>query len=216
MSNNNNKSKCPTYKYIKNNSIVLSTSDNYKLLDREYILLYSFFVTYSMCGNQSSKKRTFKDYGWANENLTENKKLYEKLNQLINLRRQYFVFIDKDAPKNILKDEFKKCNLTDRILSDYETERMVILKKGLKNNFLEVCYRIRNCFAHGNFLLKKAGNTKMIVFQDNDRDNVNARMVIKLKTLLNIVKEIDKNDILSISNQKLENINDKNLKKKIS
>ena len=56
-----------TYKYIKNNSILGDLHDDYHLSQEEFYKLYSFYVTFSMCGNQSAKKRTFMDYGWPSD-----------------------------------------------------------------------------------------------------------------------------------------------------
>ena len=50
-----------TYQYHKDKSILAHQSDDYEISVDEYYLLYSFFVTYSCCGNQSGKKRTFSE-----------------------------------------------------------------------------------------------------------------------------------------------------------
>ncbi len=68
-----------TYKYINKNSIVVQNKDEYSLTKDEYYKIHSFFVTYSMCGNQSLKKRSFKDYGWGDNNLSKNTELQRKL-----------------------------------------------------------------------------------------------------------------------------------------
>ena len=45
-----------TYKYIIDDSIVGTGDDEYTLSQEEYALIYSFYVTYSMCSTQSLKK----------------------------------------------------------------------------------------------------------------------------------------------------------------
>lgn len=59
-----------SYRYIAEQSIIANLKDEYSLNIEEYALLYSFYVTYSLCGRQSAKKRTFKDYGWNNNTIT--------------------------------------------------------------------------------------------------------------------------------------------------
>lgn len=41
-----------------------------------------------------------------------------------------------------------------------------------------------------------SNNEKMIVFQDDNSDNVTARMVIKLQTLIDLIFAIDKNKLI--------------------
>ena len=60
-----------TYKYRQEESIVASTIDEYTLSEHQYYLLYAFFVTYSLCGTQSHKKRTLTEYGWLAESFTD-------------------------------------------------------------------------------------------------------------------------------------------------
>lgn len=187
----NKKKKEQTYKYKREESIVLNFDDDYELSQEEYYLLYSFFVTYSMCGNQSGKKKNFVDYGWQNINL-KNSPLETELQKIINLKEKQFVFTDKDN----LKEEFKNNNLTDGKLSDYTTERCVIAKTNENNKYLKLFYRVRDGLAHGKFYLKKEQDEKIVIIQDDNTHNVTARIVIKLQTLLNIIKIVDKNSIL--------------------
>lgn len=183
----NSKQEKQTYKYICKDSIVYNAKDEYELTQEEYFLLYSFFVTYSMCGVQSAKKRTLIDYGWSKKNLSENKGLKKSLEKVINLNEEKFIFTDKDD----LKEEFEKNQLTDGKLLDYKTERCVIAKTNESNKYLKLFYRIRDGLAHGKFYLKKEQNEKMVIIQDDNGSNVTARIVIKLVTLLNIISAVD-------------------------
>lgn len=54
-----------TYKYKIADSILGTSRDDYELSRDEYFRLYSFYVTYSMCGKQSWKRRDFKSYDWT-------------------------------------------------------------------------------------------------------------------------------------------------------
>lgn len=195
-----------TYKYRQEDSILQGKND-YALEQEEYYLLYNFFVTYSVCGTQSFQKRSFIDYGWDTNNIEfkENKKkkdtaLGAVLKKCLNVYRKEFMFTEKDN----LKTLFIQNKLPDKVLPNYDTERAVIgITNG--NRYIKLFHRIRNCLAHGRFLLKYSSNSeKMIVFQDNDKDNVTARMLLKLQTLLDIILAIDKNKLI-VGNIKSDN-----------
>ncbi len=189
-----------TYKYKKDKSILEGLRDEYELTENEYYKLYSFFVTYSLCENQSRKRKTFTDYGWSNNQLKSTSKdgvvLENILKGIIDLTKSNFVFTDE----NDLKKQFDSLNLQDAALTDYDNERMVISKTNAGNKYLKLFYRIRNGLAHGKFILKKSSaGEKMFVMQDDDTRNVTARIVVKLSTLLKFVDEIDKSGVLNKS-----------------
>lgn len=189
------------YKYIKENSIIYAERDEYLLTEHEFFCMYSFYVTYSMCGVQSFKKRSFSDYGWEDnliEKTIEHKKiktnLGKALSNAVELENNRFRFL---TDKGKLDDLFEKCNLLDGALSDYDTERAVIGSTNETNKYLKLFYRIRDGFAHGKFLLKYSSNhEKMVIIQDDDTNNVTARIVIKLSTLLSIIEAVDINGII--------------------
>lgn len=189
------------YKYIKSESIVKGLND-YELEEREYYLLYSFFVTYSLCGSQSFKKRNFEAYGWKTSNIQmshgkEDTDLGKMFKRCIQFE------IDVASEKKSVKDLFKKYGLGNGVLQDYAVERVAIVDNTMNSKYLKLFYRLRNCLAHGSFLLKySSNNEKMIVLQDNDKNNVTARMVLKLKTLINLIEEIDKKKLI-IGNEKI-------------
>ena len=192
-----------TYPYRKNQSIIFNQSDEFSLSCEEYYLLYSFFVTYSCCGTQSGKKRTFKDYGWSSfarktfSKEMPDKKVYLKDNlvEILDLDdRNYFIFTeDSDDVSTCFND----LNLPDGILCDVDTERAVITRTSESNRYLKLFYRIRDGFAHGKFLLKlNSKNEKVVIIQDDDGHNVTGRIVIKIQTLIKIIITIDKNNLL--------------------
>ncbi len=194
------------YKYIKNNSILCGVIDEYVLSIYEYSMLYSFFVTYSCCGTQSYKKRSFADYGWTNFSRKINDKkpnpsiyLKDALSGIIDLDdTSHFIFTDEDN----LKSCFVSLNLTDGMLDDYDTERVVIARTNETSRYLKLFYRIRDGFAHGKFKLVFASNReKMVLVQDDDGHNVTARILIKLKTLLSMIKAIDKNTLIQFNDE---------------
>lgn len=192
-----NKIKKQTYKYEIKKSII-ATNDDYDLSKEEYYLIYSFYVTYSLCKRQSFKNRTFIDYGWESNSIN-NPQLNNALNSVLNFSNSTtFIFTEEDD----LKEKFNEYNLRDGVLENYDTERCVIRKTNETNKYLRLFYRIRNCLAHGNFSFKYSSNKeKMVCFQDNDGHNVTARIVIKLSTLLNFIYSIDINNILNYSKE---------------
>lgn len=192
-----------TYKYIIKDSILFNQIDDYALSVAEYYLVYSFFVTYSCCGKQSGKKRTFTEYGWtkfSRPNLGKtipDKTLYLKdnLSEIINLDdRNHFIFT---TYSDDVSSCFQQINLGDGQLSDIHTERAVITRTSESNKYLKLFYRIRDGFVHGKFLLKlNENNEKMVIIQDDDGHNVTGRIVIKLNTLIELIRIIDKNNLL--------------------
>ncbi len=141
-----------------------------------------------MCGSQSAKKRTFMDYGW-HENNIRNTELGIALSTVLRLNKNpNFTFTEQDD----LSVQFNKCDLKDGFIADMDRERAVIGKTNESNHYLRLFHRIRNGLAHGRFNLRfSSKNERMIVIQDNSKDNVTARIVIKLDTLLNFIKVID-------------------------
>lgn len=183
-----------TYRYIKANSILQGSSD-YVLNQEEYYLLYNFFVTYSVCGNQSFQKRNFIDYGWTTDCIIRQKKADTDLGKIFKNHIKFNITVFKG--KSSISDLFYQSNLTDGILIDYDTERAVLGKTGENNQYLKLFYHIRNCLAHGKFALKYSSNKeKMIVLQDDNKYNVTARIVLKLQTLIELIFAIDKNKLI--------------------
>ena len=111
------------------------------------------------------------------------------LANVINFSNNYnFEFTDK----NDLRDQFISHDLSDGALVNVDDERAVIAKTNERNKYLKLFHRVRDGFAHGKFLLRKASTgEKMVIIQDNDSNNVTARIVIKLSTLLSFVDVID-------------------------
>ena len=201
------------YQYKSEDSILSGLTDDYTLSIVEVYRLYTFYVTYSMCGSQSMKKRSIADYGWTiipalkkknqvNPTLS-NTGLDTELKKVLDLESASFVFTDK----NDLKKRFDDNNLSDGSLTDYDTERCVIGKTTQEGNkYTKLFYRIRNGFAHGRFALKYDSNhIKMVVIQDWDTKNVTGRIVLKLQTLLDFIETVDRNNIiLTLDNAEAE------------
>lgn len=192
------KNEKQTYKYCKERSIISNQIDEYQLTQEEYYKIYSFYVTYSMCGSQSGKKRSFTDYGWESGRI-KSTILGEALCSILDLyNKASFVFTDQDD----LANQFDALDLTDGELKSVVHERAVVGKTPGENYFMKLFYRIRDGFAHGCFLLRFASTgEKMVIIQDRSQHNVTARMVLKLSTLLQFVEVIDVNSIICTPNK---------------
>lgn len=178
---------------MKNSIIGEKIIDEYTLSESEYYKIYSFYVTYSLCKNQSAKKRTFSDYGWKDKNI-QDIELANTLKRVINLYEECFVFTENDE----LAEKFNLLSLNDGLITDLSFERCVIGKTWENNVYLKLFYHIRNGFAHGKYCLRLSeDNIKMVIIQDNDKYNVTGRIVIRLSTLLNFINEIDINNLIN-------------------
>lgn len=180
-------------KYKKSNSIINNSPDEYTLSQEEYYILYTFFVTYSTCENQSSKKRTFFDYGWAGESIVKSG-LKAELETVLPLDgNAHFVF--EDTPN--LETQFEEHDLQNGKLRFIEEERAVLTKTHGSNKYLKLFYRIRNGLAHGSFALRlNSLAERMIIIQDQDHYCVTARIVLKIDTLLKLIQIIDRNGLI--------------------
>ncbi len=179
-------------------SILDGVSDQYALSEHEYYTLYSFFVTYSLCKKQSDKKRTLRDYGQSNVHIVKSG-VRKNLRSVLRIDQKKgeencFIFSKaKSRPKN-----FEKINLGDGTLSDYDKERAVLPENSEQNQYFTLFHHVRNGLAHGQFaLVFSSTGEKMVVMEDKTRTgNVNARMVLKLNTLLSIVATIDEKHLI--------------------
>ena len=188
------------YQYIESDSIIYGLSDEYQLNHEEYYVLYSFFVTYSLGDKQSKKGRKLSDYGWTG-NYSRNGLKKALRNSIDIFNNSYYSFADDDnsGADDFFKNECKRLNLdknTNSII-DFSTERAAISITSGTNNYLRLFYRIRDGFAHGQFVLKTSDNNRMIIIQDQNRSNVTARMILNLDNLVEIIRIIDKNNILN-------------------
>lgn len=182
------KEKKTTYRYNREESIINGLEDQYELSEYEYNKLYKFFVTYSMCGNQSDKKRTLEDYGW--ERTVKYLEITRILKERIGFDIENFVFRDEGGLKDV-------CEGNNLIINKVtlDSERGVIGKTDGQNKLLKLFHRIRNVFSHGRFVMRLSGEDRYVIMEDRDPHNVTARIVIKLDTLIGIVDTIDINHL---------------------
>ncbi|MBM7560904.1 hypothetical protein [Fusibacter tunisiensis] len=181
-----------TYKYIKNKSILIDSRPEV-VLDRkvEYLLL-KFFVVNTPCETTSRRAISLKEYGWK-EKYNSKYGLQKRLDAIIDFNSGNYIFTDEDD----LLDRFEENKLMDNMLEDIIAERFVIGKTPGSNNLLKLLRHIRNCFAHGKYLVvNNSIDQHMMIMQDDDTHNVTARIVIKVDTLIGLIKTIDRNNTI--------------------
>lgn len=181
-----------TYKYIKNKSILIDSRPEV-VLDRkvEYLLL-KFFVVNTPCETTSRRAISLKEYGWK-ENYNSIYGLQKRLDAIIDFNSGNYIFTDEDD----LLDRFEENKLMDNMLDDIITERFVIGKTLESNKLLKLLRHIRNCFAHGKYIVvENSINQNVIIMQDDNTYNVTARIVIKVDTLVGLIKIIDRNNTI--------------------
>ena len=148
--------------------------------------LIMFFVINTPCTNLSSSSIDLSDYGWGKD-IWKNEKLKKALFQIAGIERgSTFVVAQKI---NEMKSVCEKASLKKNFHKSRDIERIAIFK-GRYNEFLSICYHIRNAFAHGRLAMYDYKNCEDIVFvledgvKKNGEFQVRSRMVLKKSTLI--------------------------------
>ena len=148
--------------------------------------LIMFFVINTPCTDLSSSSIDLSDYGWG-KGIWQNDKLKKALFQIAGIERgSTFVVAQKT---NEMKAVCEKASLKKNFHKSRDYERIAIFK-GRYNEFLSICYHIRNAFAHGRLAMYDYENGKDIVFvledgvKKNGEFQVRSRMVLKKSTLI--------------------------------
>ncbi|MDD5905751.1 MAG: hypothetical protein PUC60_03940 [Clostridiales bacterium] len=148
--------------------------------------LIMFFVINTPCTDLSSSSIDLCDYGWGKD-IWKNEKLKKALFQIAGIERgSTFVVAQKT---NEMKSVCEKASLKKNFHKSRDIERIAIFK-GRYNEFLSICYHIRNAFAHGRLAMYDYENGKDIVFvledgvKKNGEFQVRSRMVLKKSTLI--------------------------------
>ena len=179
-----------TYKYIKSKSILNDSRPEVVLDSKVEYLLLKFFVVNTPCENISRRSISLKEFGWREKYNSKNG-LEKKLNPIIDINANNFIFTEEDD----LLDKFKENQLTDNMLEDITTERFVVGRTSESNKLLKLLRHIRNCLAHGKYLVINTSiNQQMMIMQDDDKNNVTARIVLGVNTLIEMIKIIDKDN----------------------
>lgn len=180
-----------TYKYIIDNSILNDDRDEISLDFRTEYLLFKFFIVNTPCDDISRRGISFENYGWLGK-INKKNGLQQSLKPIFDLDLKRYIFTDI----NNLTEKFKENDLVDCKLKNIDLERCVI-GKTLGNKLQKFCRHIRNCFSHGKYIVVlNSINELTLVMQDDNRYNVTARIVIKVSTLVEMIKIIDIDNLI--------------------
>ncbi len=155
--------------------------------------LIMFFVINTPCTDLSSSSIELSNYGWGKD-IWKNEKLKKALFQIAGIERGSTFVVARKT--NEMKSVCEKASLKKNFHKKRDKERIAIFK-GRYNEFLSICYHIRNSFAHGRLAMYDCenGNNIMFVLEDGVKKNgefqVRSRMILKKSTLIqwmNILK----------------------------
>lgn len=148
--------------------------------------IMKFFVIRTPYAQTSLKGVPLSAHGWKGNSI---KTLKEKLQA--ELCNKNLFFIQESA--NDMKNALVAAGLVDDFPTNCTHEAVCYTKKD--NQIQGLCYHIRNCFAHGRFLLKKNGTNSFFAFEDisiyKKQRKVSARMILKKSTLLKWIEIIE-------------------------
>ncbi len=173
----------------------LSTKVPESYNDNDLMRIIMFYVINTPCTDLSAKGIPLSVYGWSGT-IWKNDKLKNRLFDIANLKRKESFIIVKRL--NEMKDACKKANLSKGFQKDRSQERIVIYKPSKYNEFLAICYHIRNSLAHGRLAMYPIKNSHdiMFVMEDgvarNSSFEVRARMILKKSTLLKWIDILEK------------------------
>lgn len=162
--------------------------------------LVLFYVIYTPCTDLSSSSISMKRYGWDSDNVWRDQKLKNELFEVAGLvRNDTFISV---KTIDMMKEACQKANMTRSFCKNRQKERIVIYKPSKYNEFLAICYHIRNAFAHGRLAVHSIKNSAdiMFVLEDglnyNGKFQVRSRMILKKSTLLRWIEIIDKKKLI--------------------
>ncbi len=162
--------------------------DSYADDDLKELIL--FFVINTPCTDLSSSSISLSEYGWGKD-IWKDEKLKKNLFGIAGIKKDASFSVAHKT--NEMKSACEKASLKKNFHKSREQERIVIFK-GRYNEFLSVCYHIRNAFAHGRLAMYDFDNGKDIIFaledgvKKNGEFQVRSRMMLKKSTLVNWMK----------------------------
>ena len=145
--------------------------------------LIMFYVINTPCDDLSSSGIKLTEYGWGKD-VWKNDRLKNYLFSIAGLERNSSFASKTDEMKAICE----KTSLKKDFHKNRGKERIAIYK-GRYNEFLSICYHIRNAFAHGRLAMYGYKNGSDIVFALEDgvkkkgKFEVRSRMILKKSTL---------------------------------
>lgn len=180
------------YKLVKEKSLLFNVHNDFELSTEEYVLIHTFYLTYTLVSSASDLSISYIGYGWKSNSYISNGAKNE-ICKFIDLDNESVFMVASE--ENNLKDIYSELKLNDNE-NDFSFERVALCNSKGSNRFEKFLILIRNCLAHGAYRLKYYNGAKMVIMQDQKDRNVTGRAIIKLSTLLDIAKAIDKNGLL--------------------
>lgn len=171
---------------------ILSEYPDCKLLDDVALwALYEFYVLHSPCEKASRQGRSFGWYGWNGS--VRDTGLGSELEAAFTERKGQ-IYVPR-GPASIPRGDkiavdllrmFRSAGFSDGPLLDVATERVAMRATAGSNSWLRLFRRVRNCLAHGRFeaVDPADGFGPSLIMEDRDANNITARMVLRLQTLL--------------------------------
>lgn len=156
--------------------------------------LVLFYVINTPCTDLSSSGLALSHYGW-NKDIWKKGKLKSALFEIADLKSKTTFCVAHKT--NEMKKVCKAANLSKGFQTQRDVERIAMYKNSRYNEFLCICYHIRNAFAHGRLAMYdyENGNDIIFVLEDGVKKNgkfqVRSRMILKkstLKTWMDIIK----------------------------
>ncbi len=168
---------------LSNESILQKYPCEVSLEDDDFQKLYRFYVLNSPCEGQSHQRISFEEYGW--EGGIRESGLGRALDRVIPEGSGPF-FLPRVDSGATLEQMFSQARLFNGMLRDTSTERAAAAKSSDSNTYLRLFRHVRNCFAHGRFVLVESCDRPdgVFIMEDRDHHNYTARMVLGRNTLL--------------------------------
>ena len=161
-------------------------------------MIWDFYVTHAISGN-SGQKRELPDYGWKK---TENGELgYDALEKRLAIIAgiEKFCFIRSKSCKDTLKAmdlsndricvEHPRAVLLQNFSTTVDENEKIQFAGGGENRITCLFRHIRNAFAHGNTYFF---DNEMMLLEDRDGKTTTAKILIRMKTLLDWIQILDK------------------------
>ncbi len=149
--------------------------------------IFRFFVIETPVEKCSIRGIPLQYYGWNSKKITNHLK-----KQITSLSKNWKTIPSKESSKieSIEQDIQKLCN-KNKILDEVAERKEVFIHTDMKKNkTMSLFYTIRCAFAHGSFNRGLYFGEYFYFFENKDRGKLRGRIVVKEKTLLQIINII--------------------------
>ena len=160
--------------------------------DIDFFRIILFYVINTPCIELSTSSLPMSHYGWKSK-VWKDSKLKDELFSIAKLKRGTTYIAVKKTDE--MKKACDKASLKRKFHDDRDVERIVVYKSKY-NEFLSICYHLRNALAHGRFQIYENTNKEPVfAIEDGVKINgdfyVRSRMVLKKATLISWINIIE-------------------------